>query len=198
MNALGDYIHFRNENYREFGVAKKNANSKSYKNIDIQQFLKGRLEKANAISNIQIKIAITELKKRMLRNTPENIKKDGVSLDKDFQKKIDKLYEILMKRTDQAIAGGLIYGNNAFGYSGDKEKLKSKGLNKKIIENKKKELDILNQKITELNKETFVEPKKIQELVLEFQKITNSTVNGSAISDLGKLQQTLLEYNFNT
>ena len=49
MSALGDYIHFRNKNYIEYGTAKISAaNPKKYKSINSQVFLKNRIKKKNA------------------------------------------------------------------------------------------------------------------------------------------------------
>lgn len=198
MSALGDYVHFSNENYREYGVAKKKQNPKPYSTIEVERYVKQRLIEANAMSTPALEKAAIELKRRMQRNVPAMLAKDKKMLDMDFQEKINKIYEILMKRADAGIAGGLIYGKNAFGYSGNKEKLFSKGLDKKTIEKKQKELDILNKEIDQINKNGFVSASTVQELASRFQKITNSIINEEAISDLGKLQKALLEYNFDT
>ena len=203
MSALGNYIHSNQyDNYRKYGIVRQNEgdHKKLYSSIDVNTFLKNRLSGAGISTNdSQLKTAAAELKRRMQRNTPAESIKDGVILDRDFQVKIDKMYEIIMKRTDQAIAGGLIYGEeNHFGYSGDKGALRSSGLNKETIELKKKELEELNKDIDKLSSEGFVQRSEIQKLVSRFEAITNSVVNEKEKTDLGKFQQALLEYNFNT
>ena len=197
MSALGDYIHFRNKNYIEYGTAKISAaNPKKYKSINSQVFFKNRLKNANLISSSALKKASEELKRRMQRNTPEKLKQDQAQLDKDFQDKINKLYEILMKKTDRAIAGGLIY-HNEFEYTGNKEELKASGLSKKQVENRKRKLDELNKKITKLNSLGIVKETDIIELANEFKKITGTKISSTIFSDLGSLQEALLFYNYN-
>ena len=98
MSALGNYIHFKNENYREYGIAKMGQTPNTYSNIEIERYIKQRLTNANAISTPALREAAAELKRRMQRNVPSNLKKDKSMLDLDFQAKIDKVYEILMKR----------------------------------------------------------------------------------------------------
>lgn len=203
MSALGNYIHSNQyDNYKKYGIVRQNEgdHKKLYSPIDVEDFLENRLSRAGITTNdSQLETAAAELKRRMQRNTSDNLLKDNATLDQDFQAKLDKMYEIIMKRTDEGISKGLIYGTDAtFGYSGNKDALHSMGLERKVIEEKKSKLEKLNQKVDELTKEGFVQKSKIQKLVTEFESITNSVINEKEKTDLGKLQQALLEYNFNT
>ena len=83
MSALGDYIHFRNKNYIEYGTAKISAaNPKKYKSINSQVFLKNRLKNANLISSSTLKKASEELKRRIHQKNWNKIKHNLIKIFK--------------------------------------------------------------------------------------------------------------------
>lgn len=95
MSALGYYIHLRAENYAKYGTAPIGEDPIKYNYMDSTNFLRKRMRgNINRISNKSIDV----LRARLKSNTQKELTKSEKNFERDQQKQIDYIYELLYQQ----------------------------------------------------------------------------------------------------
>lgn len=195
MSALGDYVHLETQNYLKYGVNKIGDTPALFKAPS--NFLQNRTSGIKSIS----KETIATLEKRLSRNTPTATNSDKVIIDKDFQNKIDKIYDLLAKTTSVENLGRM-QGSSAWKASESAYKeAKAKTLTKNEIQMVKNRLQQLDNEITKLNQKGTVSQEEFDNLLKSYADIIPKYLDdtsGPPASNLGKLQEMIQNTAYNT
>ena len=194
MSALGNYIHLHAENYLKYGVAKKGETPKPFSGIN--NFLQNRLAGIKDINDGTIKI----LEQRLKNNTVAQESQDKQNSNQDFQKKIDKLYELIAAHSSISSINSYLHGSSGIVKPSNINRIESLALSRGEIERRKTLIQEIDLKIAEINKNQMATEAQIKELLNLYTaaggtKTFSQTGNKSI---LGQLQDAINETSYNT
>ena len=195
MSALGDYVHLHTENYLQYGISKKGKKPHHFQAQ--KNFLQNRLKNIKPVNKSTVK----ELEKRLTSNTINATQKDKQKVNFDIQDKINKIYEISAQHTSTGIMG-YFYGtskNNGWAYTGKYQDVKDLTLSAAEIERRKNVYDILNKRITEINRYGVATADDLNEIVNMYQDAGGNLPSNLGVeSILGHIQEAIQASSFNT
>lgn len=171
-SALGEYVHLKADNYLKYGVARFGGKSDPF---DVsERFLNNRLSKVKSVN----KSTIDLLKARLTQNATSKILQEKGGVDLRFNEKIDTIWEMLASLTEAGAMGYAIGTSKgaSWAYAGGnddlyRENVKSKALTFDDIEKKRKEYDILQKKISTVNKNGIATEQELQEIIDMFDQL---------------------------
>lgn len=194
MSALGDYIHLHAENYLKYGVAKRGETSKPFSGID--NLLQNRMSTIKDINDGTIKV----LEQRLKNNTIAQENQDKRNSSQDFQKKVDKLYELVAAHSNISSINSYLHGSSGIVKPSNITQIESLALSRGEIERRKALIQEIDLKISEINKNQMATESQINELLNLYNaaggtKTFSQTGNKSI---LGQLQDAINEMSYNT
>ena len=175
MSALGDYVHYRPIKYAIHGTSLYGSFDRigSY-----QTYVSQRLTGISDVSADTINI----LKQRLKKDSNSQIEKDKIEYEKDFQNKIDSLYDFLAKRA--TVAGLRSFNNNKNSSQVTSEKIK--GLSQKEWKRKKQlvtQINTLLDRIAEDGAKGAATEKQLKEVVRLYHYLSGKKSSLKEIQD---------------
>lgn len=108
MSALGEYVHMLTNNYLKYGVSRNSqGSSASSRATNLEAYRKMRLGEIPPINKSNVNV----LKQVLINNTSKSENQDITVLDRNFQRRIDLVYEALGRMTS-------VENINSYNYSG--------------------------------------------------------------------------------
>lgn len=202
MSAIGDYVHLLTKNYLKYGT-NRYGQGQDFNIMGLEAYKKKRLGSVKPISTS----TISQLEMRLRENSDfqENLDKQIVNTER--QKRLDYTYDLLAETTSTENIKKFLYGNIAqpsLNLSGITEKTAELTQRKQKVQ-KIKELIKYFQENQTMRQDTF--ENKAQQLQELYKDFFNSSLkfgnfqnyqSGNLKSALGKLQDEIEAYSFNT
>ena len=195
MSALGEYIHYFSDNYRQFGTHRKGA----FNNINIpsrQQFIKDRLgNNFQSVSQETLNI----IKSRLSKNSDTQINKDEKILNNHYQEKINQLFNLLSSHTIEEI-GGRLHGtsNLTTDLSFYHELVKPNFIQPDEFLKKQKILKEVKEIINKINikGQNFEnQQKEIDSLILLYNQLDLGKINqNNILNDFNKIEEQINQF----
>lgn len=208
MSALGEYVHMLTNNYLQYGVSRHSqGSSASSRATNLEAYRKLRLGEIPPINKSNIDI----LKQVLINNTNKSENQDVATLDKNFQRRVDLVYEALGRMASVENINAYMYSKNGsnvwktsqkFTVSGKEGSLQ--GFNRAQIE----ELATLSTEVKALLKiaaKGVMTQAEFNELCQKYKNIENkvklsTSIEGASLSNIksmaGQLQEAINMYEF--
>ena len=109
MSALGEYVHMLTNNYLQYGVSRHSqGSSASSRATNLEAYRKLRLGEIPPINKSNIDI----LKQVLINNTNKSENQDVATLDRNFQRRVDLVYEALGRMASVENINAYMYSRN--------------------------------------------------------------------------------------